>query len=586
MDAHHHLLLNKTLTRYFTWGFIAWSSLIACLAALSIYLQNHNIKHLASNQALSYVIRTKDLNSWLINHGGILVPTTPDLLPDPLITTQPHSIKTLAGRQYTLLNHASFINKTRQQFSTIWKAKVKMTDLKPINPANVPDDWEREALRKFAKGGVAESQYVDFNNEAAFRYMEPFITEESCLPCHAHQGYKLGEVLGGISITLPMTTFEKHKADDANILLGTFFAIWFMGVAGIRLSYRRLLNLDSQKTEAEHKLRQQNEELDRLVDERTVDLKNSLHELKKSTLLREAAFQATFDSIIILGENNRIIAINEVGAARLNHEPADMIGKDFLSFLPEDVAALRRSVIQEAITSGKPLLSKNERRDIYIFDCNVVPIYDDETNELLYVAIFASDITDRHAAEQELFKQKNLLTKQVKERTFALAEVNLELQQEASKREKAYREIEKKRVSLEEANTALKVLLAQTDSFKKEFQEQILTSISALIAPTLHDLEMKLAGTPEEGLVKTLQLHFSHLSSSFSATLSSKHFGLSSREIQIASLIKEGRTSKEIAQLLQLTPGTVSSYRDNIRQKLQIKNEKVNLVTYLQSNFS
>lgn len=577
---------SKILTRHFYGIIITWTLFILCLSLISIYIHHDHIKSLALNEAKSYVQRTRAIRSFILKQGGVYAPTTENLPPSPYITAKPNAIKTDSGQQLTLLSPSYFIKETNSLLANQHMAQVKVTSLSPIDPANLPDEWELQALRNFNQDNLAHSAFINRDGHQILRYMEGFISKTCCLEFYADQGYKLGEVQGGISITMPLTHFDHHDTFQELIILANFFVIWALGVAGIRVSYVRLYKSDLKKTVAEQELRRQKDNLDILVGERTAELEQSLQDLKQSTLLREAAFQATFDSIIILDKNYHIIAINEVGALRLNAEPVDLTGRCLFDLLPEDVARYRQDLFQEAILTGKPVRVENDRRGPYVFETNIVPIYDEQESELLYFAIFASDITSKHKAEQELTRQKVLLEKTVKERTFALAQVNLDLQKEAAKREKAYHELDEQKSSLEEANTALKVLLAQTDSFKKEFQEQILTSISELITPSLLDLEANVADTPAESIVKTIQFHLDNLNSSFSATLSSKQFGLSSREIQIASLIKDERSTKEIAQLLHITPGTVSSYRDNIRKKLHIKNEKINLKTYLQNKFS
>lgn len=82
--------------------------------------------------------------------------------------------------------------------------RIHLTSLLLLNPANAPDDWERAALEGF-EAGAAERYGVDGGE---FRYMAPLPVRESCLECHAHQGYRVGDIRGGLSVSFPARTID------------------------------------------------------------------------------------------------------------------------------------------------------------------------------------------------------------------------------------------------------------------------------------------------------------------------------------------------------------------------------------------
>ena len=90
--------------------------------------------------------------------------------------------------------------------------KFHMTSLKPIRPENAPDDWEREALESFERGGKERAAVIGTGEAALYRYIAPLTTEESCLKCHARQGYKLNDIRGGIGVSFPYQPFNKTLA--------------------------------------------------------------------------------------------------------------------------------------------------------------------------------------------------------------------------------------------------------------------------------------------------------------------------------------------------------------------------------------
>ena len=158
---------------------------------------------------------------------------------------------------------------------------------------------------------------------------------------------------------------------------------------------------------------------------------------------------------------------------------------------------------------------------------------------------------------------------------------------ELKRQEKALRrrerEIQAKSRNLEEMNTALKVLLKQRESDQSEMEDRVLANIKHLVIPYLGKLKTGRLGDKERAFVNVLESNLMSIISPFSQRLSSRFLNLTPKELQVATLVKEGRTSKEIAGLLDVSPGTIALYRNRIRKKLTVNGKKVNLQTYLAS---
>jgi len=95
-------------------------------------------------------------------------------------------------------NHITFIH-LREVYYEEGDYKFHITSLKPLNPNNTPDEFEKKALMFFEKGEKESFVTEKKGDKSIFRYMAPLFVEKSCLGCHAKQGYKLEEVRGGIS---------------------------------------------------------------------------------------------------------------------------------------------------------------------------------------------------------------------------------------------------------------------------------------------------------------------------------------------------------------------------------------------------
>jgi PAS domain S-box-containing protein len=146
-------------------------------------------------------------------------------------------------------------------------------------------------------------------------------------------------------------------------------------------------------------------------------------------------------------------------------------------------------------------------------------------------------------------------------------------------------DLEVKSRNLEEVNTALRVLLKHREEDKSELEEKILSNVKKLVVPYVEKLRKSRLSDEQASYVEILDDHLQDILSPFLRNLGTRHQNLTPKEIQVASLIREGKTSKEIAEVLGVSARAVDFHRDNIRIKLGIKNKKANLRSYLLSAF-
>ena len=158
---------------------------------------------------------------------------------------------------------------------------------------------------------------------------------------------------------------------------------------------------------------------------------------------------------------------------------------------------------------------------------------------------------------------------------------NRKLAEEAVRKGEA--ELVEKSRHLEEVNAALKVLLKQREEDKADLEERFLANVKELVLPYVEKLKNSRLHSDQMTLVGILESNMKEIVSPFVTKLSSRFLSLTPTEIQVASLIKDGKSSKEIAALLNASENTVRSHRFHIRSKLGIKNKKVNFRSYLQS---
>jgi PAS domain S-box-containing protein len=145
------------------------------------------------------------------------------------------------------------------------------------------------------------------------------------------------------------------------------------------------------------------------------------------------------------------------------------------------------------------------------------------------------------------------------------------------------RELEMKASNLEEVNTALNVLLKKRDEDRIELEEKISLNIRELVLPYLKKIQKIGLDERQNAYAVIMESYLNDIVSSFSHRLSSAYLNFTPSEINVANLVKQGRSNKEIAELLNISVRTAAFHRERIRKKLGIKNHKTNLKSYLSS---
>jgi PAS domain S-box-containing protein len=154
-----------------------------------------------------------------------------------------------------------------------------------------------------------------------------------------------------------------------------------------------------------------------------------------------------------------------------------------------------------------------------------------------------------------------------------------------AKAEEALRERETelkiKTNSLEEMNTALRVLLERRDADKTELEEKVLVNVKELVVPFLEKVKKTPLDPRQVSYIDILESNLNDIISPFIRNLSSKYVNLTPTEIRVAHLIREGKTTKEIGEVMGLSPRTIETHRKNMRKKFGIEKKRGNLRSHL-----
>ena len=214
--------------KHYGWILIGvWTLVAAASLGWNLLQDRDEALRVARNIALTNYERDVLYRRWAAAHGGVYVPVTPDTPPTPYLARLPErDIVTPSGRRLTLLNPAYM---TRQIYELAQKSGLPrghLTSLKPLRPQNAPDPWEKKALEAFEHGKEEVSEVVSINGQPSMRLMRPFRIDPSCLTCHEEQGYKVGDIRGGISVSVPM---RSHNAQRPRIPGLSSWDIWCSG---------------------------------------------------------------------------------------------------------------------------------------------------------------------------------------------------------------------------------------------------------------------------------------------------------------------------------------------------------------------
>jgi PAS domain S-box-containing protein len=195
------------------------------------YVQNRD---LAIKEAYVNYNNDASIWKWVASHGGIYVPVDEITPPNQYLDhIEERDIRTPSGKTLTLMNPAYVMRQVMRGYSEEYEVKKRLTSLKTINPVNDPDGWERKALLDLNGGFEEAMDFVGDNGNPSLRLMRPAITEKKCLLCHGHQGYKVGDVRGGISITLPLGSFVSHARKHIGAMVLSHALIWVLGLTGV-----------------------------------------------------------------------------------------------------------------------------------------------------------------------------------------------------------------------------------------------------------------------------------------------------------------------------------------------------------------
>jgi diguanylate cyclase (GGDEF)-like protein len=235
-----------------------WSLAIGILLGWSLYESQRDMRQIALAQARTHFNRDLAFRSWVASNGGIYVPQTENLLPNPYLKeVAERDVTTPSGKELTLINPDYMIREVNRAHPELHGAPTRVSSLNPTRLTNVPDEWEQKALKAFIRGETEVVEFTEFNGNPFLRLMRPLRAEESCQKCHKNQASESHDIQGGMQIVFPLDTLQAISHREAITISIGHGIIWLLGMLGIRSGHQRLREGISIRRKAEDIIRHQ-----------------------------------------------------------------------------------------------------------------------------------------------------------------------------------------------------------------------------------------------------------------------------------------------------------------------------------------
>lgn len=346
---------------------------------------------------------------WNALHGGVYVPVSEFGQPNAYLEHPRRDLVATDGTRLTMINPAYM---TRQIAEIAEKAdgvRYHITSLKPIRPANQADAWETESLAMFETGRQRERlSLIETDGVPVHRYMAPLYVKQSCLKCHEKQGYRLGQVRGGISVSMPAA--DAIQVRDEQRLR----ALMVTGAATMVIAV--LLHFIIARTRRHFvALRELAAGQEQLINDRTqalsqanVRLQAEIEERQRrenALLIAGAVMQNAAEGIVVIDGERRVIDVNPAFAVLSGYRPTEVIGTPAIDLIREGrdadvVEEIRRQLRDKGYWQGE-LWGIRKDGVLFPLQAAIARIGEAQAGVGRYVVTF-SDITERKESEARL----------------------------------------------------------------------------------------------------------------------------------------------------------------------------------------
>jgi PAS domain S-box-containing protein len=373
--------MRRTFNLMLVLAVVLWTAV--CGGSMLYFHHNskRDIEHIAHETARTGIEKDLLYRYWAAGHGGVYVPVTETTKPNPYLShLKERDITTPSGRRLTLMHPAYMTRQVHELGRDFMGAQGRITSLQPLEPANAPDAWEGKALRTIEDGAKEFGEITNFQGQPHYRLMYPLVMVKPCLTCHEVQGYKLGDLRGGIDASIPMEIFAPVLRDHLFSIAKNLAGIWALGLAGVALASPFVRRRIVEQEKAEEALR------------RNLDFTQSIIDNEP-------------ECVKILGSGGEVKFMNRAGLAMIDAESIDaVLGQPVQQLvIPEHREAFIR--LNERVFAGESGTLEFEmvgfKGSRLWLETHAVPLKD-KTGRVESLLGITRDVTERKRAEQAL----------------------------------------------------------------------------------------------------------------------------------------------------------------------------------------
>lgn len=314
-----HFILNP---KYWLLPVIAWAAVLLLSLLWSWRTADRHALEMAVGEG-RFVFKTVEaMRLWNAFHGGVYAPIEGRIKPNSFLVTPERDIIMHSGRKYTLLNPSHMTRQLAEVINEQGGVSLHLAGLKPLNPANAAYDWEAAALQSFVQGETEHSAFIEQDGHTYSRYFAPLRIVQACIPCHKKQGYKVGDISGGLSVVFPADPFLLPlQAEKRNMEIAHFVA-WLL-LSGVSLFF--LVGCRNQMLLLQQALEQQ----EKLVGRRTAEMQEQVLERAQTAAQMRQLLNSSEGGVYGVDLSGNCIFCNP-GALRLlgYKDSADMLGRN------------------------------------------------------------------------------------------------------------------------------------------------------------------------------------------------------------------------------------------------------------------